>query len=130
MFTDKQAVACSELAVYTKFCTPSTFPVQVLLINISVGSLAVITMLLTSAPWFKRTASRLRSSTGTEHLALWMGIYRVLLVPAAFLAALLLRSEIYFYLIRYPTEVALGALALGAIAAYSLNTGEEELRLG
>ena len=24
MFTDKQAVACSELAVYTKFCTPST----------------------------------------------------------------------------------------------------------
>ncbi|MEJ5029926.1 hypothetical protein WH303_12255, partial [Comamonas sp. MYb69] len=23
VFTDKQAVACSELAVYTKFCTPS-----------------------------------------------------------------------------------------------------------
>lgn len=63
-------------------------------------------------PSTRAAADYLVHEKGEEHLALWMGLSRLALVPASFVLAVLLRREIFYFCSQFKVEVVTGSLAL------------------
>lgn len=91
--------------------------VQVLMLSTGVAMIGLLVTLFENSPWARHAAHRVQKRTGVEHVALWMVLTRLMLLPGLMVVCLYSRREI-FYQLNTPANTAGVALAILAIGAY------------
>lgn len=76
--------------------------------------LGAVLMFSDKAPSSKAAADALRRVQGEEHLALWMGLYRVVALPLLFVLAVLFRRELFYTAGFFPWQSVGAALSVMA----------------
>ncbi len=90
--------------------------IQILLLSTGVAMLGLLVTILENSPWAHRAAHRVQKRTGIEHVALWMLLLRLVLLPVVMVVCLYGRREIFYQLNTpaYPAGVAFAILAITA----------------
>lgn len=90
--------------------------IQVLMLSTGVAMIGILVTLFENSPWARHATRRVLMRTGVEHVALWMVLNRLMLLPVVMVACLYSRREI-FYQLNSPAYIAGVAFAILAIAA-------------
>lgn len=91
--------------------------IQILMLTTGVAIIGMLVTLFEISPWARHAAHRVQKRAGVEHVALWMVLTRLMLLPVVMVACLYSRREI-FYQLNTPAYAAGFALAILAIAAF------------